>query len=142
MQDKANKLYNVDNIEFLRTLPDNSVSSLISDVPYALCDIDALKMIKEDADNKGDFMGRSWFLPTVDFLKECNRVLKDGAFFVTTFSPRADLQCVFSYRLLEAGFDINFTPLLMVPLQAGFQRQQIFQRCQRSAEYTNGGCWK
>jgi DNA modification methylase len=48
MQDKANKLYNIDNIEFLRTLPDNSVSSLISDVPYALCDIDALKMIKED----------------------------------------------------------------------------------------------
>ena len=127
MQDKANKLYNIDNIEFLRTLPDNSVSSLISDVPYALCDIDALKMIKEDADNKGDFMNKKWFLPTVDFLKECNRVLKDGAFFVTTFSPRADLQCVFSYRLLEAGFDINFTPLLYA-FASGFPKAADFSK--------------
>jgi hypothetical protein len=143
MQDKANKLYNIDNIEFLRTLPDNSVSSLISDVPYALCDIDALKMIKEDADNKGDFMNKKWFLPTVDFLKECNRVLKDGAFFVTTFSPRADLQCVFSYRLLEAGFDINFTPILWC-FASGFPKaadfSKIWQRRQNIAEREVG--WK
>jgi hypothetical protein len=84
-------------------------------------------MIKEDADNKGDFMNKKWFLPTVDFLKECNRVLKDGAFFVTTFSPRADLQCVFSYRLLEAGFDINFTPLLYA-FASGFPKAADFSK--------------
>jgi hypothetical protein len=81
--------------------------------------------------NKSDFMGRSWKMPTVDFLKECNRVLKDGAFFVTTFSPRADLQCVFSYRLLEAGFDINFTPILWCTAQ-GFPKASDFSKiCQR-----------
>ena len=127
MQDKANKLYNVDNIEFLRTLPDKSISACISDVPYALCDIDALKMIKEDMQNKSDFMGRSWKMPTIPFLKECNRVLKDGAFFVTTFSPRADLQCVFSYRLLEAGFDINFTPILWC-FASGFPKASDYSK--------------
>lgn len=131
MKNKTNKLYNIDNIEFLKTLPDNSISSCISDVPYALCDIDALKMIKEDADNKGDFMGKKWILPTVDFLKECNRVLKDGAFFITSFSPRQDLQCVFSYRLLEAGFDINFTPILWAFCQ-GFPKASDYAKiCQR-----------
>jgi DNA modification methylase len=75
MQDKANKLYNVDNIEFLRTLPDNSVSSIITDCPYGLQDIDALKLIKENTNNTRGFMNKAWdCLPTVDFLKECNRV--------------------------------------------------------------------
>jgi hypothetical protein len=127
MQDKTNKLYNIDNIEFLRTLEDNSISACISDVPYALCDIDALKMIKEGTDNQGDFMNKKWILPTVDFLKECNRVLKDGAFFITTFSPRQDLQCVFSYRLLEAGFDINFTPILWC-FNTGFPKASDYQK--------------
>ena len=131
MQEKANRLYNIDNIEFLRTLPDNSIDNICTDVPYALCDIDALKMIKEDADNKGDFMNKKWILPTVDFLKECNRVLKDGAFFITTFSPRQDLQCVFSYRLLEAGFDINFTPILWC-FASGFPKASDYAKiCQR-----------
>jgi hypothetical protein len=57
--------------------------------------------------------------------------LKDGAFFVTTFSPRADLQCVFSYRLLEAGFDINFTPILWC-FASGFPKAADFSKmCQR-----------
>ncbi len=58
MQDKTNKLYNIDNIEFLRTLEDKSAGAIVSDVPYSLCDIDALKMIKEGTDNKGDFMNK------------------------------------------------------------------------------------
>ena len=127
MQDKVNKLYNIDNIEFLKTLADKSAGAIVSDVPYALCDIDALKMIKEGTDNKGDFMNKKWTLPTIPFLKECNRVLKDGAFFITTFSPRQDLQCVFSYRLLEAGFDINFTPILWCQVQ-GFPKASDYQK--------------
>lgn len=59
MEDKINKLYNIDNIEFLKTLEDSSVDSLITDPPYALCEIDALAMIKEDIDNKSDFMGKT-----------------------------------------------------------------------------------
>lgn len=71
------------------------------------------------------YNSQKWLLPTVDFLKECHRVLKDGAFFVTTFSPRQDLQCVFSYRLLEAGFDINFTPILWC-FASGFPKAMDF----------------
>jgi hypothetical protein len=132
MQDKSNKLYNVDNIEFLRTLPDKSTGAIVSDVPYGLQDIDALKLIKENTNNTRGFMNKAWdVIPTVDFLKECNRVLKDGAFFITTFSPRQDLQCVFSYRLLEAGFDINFTPLLWAFCQ-GFPKASDYAKiCQR-----------
>jgi len=93
-----------------------------------LQDIDALKLIKENTNNTRGFMNKAWdCLPTVDFLKECNRVLKDGAFFVTTFSPRQDLQCVFSYRLLEAGFDINFTPILWC-FASGFPKASDFSK--------------
>jgi DNA modification methylase len=128
MVKKGNKLYNTDNIEFLRTLEDNSISSCISDVPYGLQDIDGLKLIKENANNTRGFMNKAWdCLPTVDFLKECNRVLKDGAFFITTFSPRQDLQCVFSYRLLEAGFDINFTPILWC-FASGFPKASDYSK--------------
>jgi hypothetical protein len=132
MHDKTNKLYNIDNIEFLKTLADNAVSALITDCPYGLQDIDALKLIKENTNNTRGFMGKAWdCLPTVDFLKECNRVLKDGAFFITTFSPRQDLQCVFSYRLLEAGFDINFTPILWC-FASGFPKASDYAKiCQR-----------
>ena len=128
MHNKANRLYNIDNIEFLRTLEDNSTSAIVSDVPYGLQDIDALKLIKENTNNTRGFMNKAWdVIPTVDFLKECNRVLKDGAFFVTTFSPRQDLQCVFSYRLLEAGFDINFTPILWC-FASGFPKAADFSK--------------
>ena len=144
MQDRVNKLYNIDNIEFLRTLPDNSISSCISDVPYALCDIDALAMIKEGTDNSGDFMGKKWILPTIPLLKECNRVLKDGAFFITTFSPRQGLQCVLFTRLLEAGFDINFTPISWCTAQ-GFPKASDYQKCatkrgatEQTSEYLDG----
>jgi hypothetical protein len=145
MHDKTNKLYNIDNIEFLKTLADNAVSALITDCPYGLQDIDALKLIKENTNNTRGFMGKAWdCLPTVDFLKECNRVLKDGAFFITTFSPRQDLQCVFSYRLLEAGFDINFTPILWC-FQTGFPKASDYQKgatkrgaTEQTSEYLDG----
>ena len=58
MQNKVNKLYNIDNIEFLRTLEDNSVDSLITDFPYGLQDIDALKLMQENTNNTRGFMGK------------------------------------------------------------------------------------
>lgn len=58
MQNTINQIYNVDNIEFLNTLGTCSVDNICTDVPYALCDIDALKMIKEGVNNRGDFMNK------------------------------------------------------------------------------------
>lgn len=128
MKDKINKIYNTDNIEYLKSLPDCSISSIITDVPYALCDIDPLAMIKENTNNTRGFMGKTWDkLPTIEFLKECNRVLKDGAFFITTFSPREGLKSVFITRALEAGFDVDFTPILWA-FASGFPKSADYSK--------------
>jgi site-specific DNA-methyltransferase (adenine-specific) len=101
-----------DNIELLQGLKDNSVSGIVTDIPYALDKIDAKAMIYQDANNTKGFMGKAWdTLPTKDFLSECLRVLKDGSWFVTTFIPRLDLQTVFVARLIEVGFDCSYTPI-------------------------------
>lgn len=112
MKEKVNKIYNGNNIDVLKNFNDNSFCQIITDIPYALSDINPLDMIKEDVNNKSGFMGKSWdVLPTVEMLKEFYRVLKAGGFFVTTFTPRQDLQTVFIYRLMEAGFDVSFSPI-------------------------------
>ena len=112
MQEKINKIYNGSNLDVLKTFNDNSIDALISDYPYALSDIDPLKMIKEDVNNKSGFMGKIWdCMPTVEMLKEFYRVLKTGGFCITTFTPRQDLQTVLLYRLMEAGFDVNYSPI-------------------------------
>lgn len=122
-----NKIHNCNNMDLLKTMPDNYVDALITDIPYALCEIDALKMIKDGIDNKGDFMGKKWLLPTTEMLTEFNRVLKDGGFFVTTFTARQDLQCVLQYRLLEAGFDISFSSIIW-NYQTGFPKAANFSK--------------
>lgn len=43
-----NKIINDNNLNYIKTLKDNSIDSIITDIPYALSNIDALKMIKED----------------------------------------------------------------------------------------------
>lgn len=44
-------------------------------------------------------------------LSECYRVLKEGSFFVTTFTARQDLNAVFLTRLMQAGFNASFAPM-------------------------------
>ena len=58
MQEKVNKIYNANNLDILRTLPDNSVDALITDFPYGLQDIDALKLMQENTNNTRGFMGK------------------------------------------------------------------------------------
>jgi 16S rRNA G966 N2-methylase RsmD len=110
--ENINSIINGNNLTVLKNTPDNSIDSIITDIPYGLQDINALELIKENKNNTRGFMGKEWdVLPTIEMLKEFYRVLKTGSFFVTTFSPRQDLQTVLCYRLLEAGFNINFSPL-------------------------------
>ena len=123
-----NKIHNCNNMELLKTMPDNYVENIITDVPYGLQDIDALKLIKENANNTRGFMNSQWdVLPTSEMLTEFNRVLKDGGFFVTTFTARQDLQCVLQYRLLEAGFDISFSSIIW-NYQTGFPKAANFSK--------------
>lgn len=110
MNNKINKIYNGNNIEVLKDFEDNSIDSIITDFPYGLQDVDALKLIKEGGNNVSGFLGKKWdCLPSIEMLSEFLRVLKTGGWLITTFTPRQDLQCVLQYRLLEAGFDISFS---------------------------------
>ncbi len=114
MQDKINKVFNVNNIEFLKTLPENSIDLLCTDVPYGLHDgkLSALEMIFEGKNNTKGFCNKEWdVLPTIEMLSECYRVLKEGSFFVTTFTARQDLNAVFLTRLMQAGFNASFAPM-------------------------------
>jgi len=110
MNNKINKIYNGNNIEILKDFQNNSFDSIITDFPYGLQDVDALKLIKEGGNNASGFLGKEWdCLPSIEMLSEFLRVLKTGGWLITTFTPRQDLQCVLQYRLLEAGFDISFS---------------------------------
>ena len=106
-------IINNDNLRELKSKDSNSIDLILTDIPYGLDDVDALDLIQNNTKNntKG-FMGKAWdCLPTIDTLTEFNRVLKEGGWFITTFIPRQDLQTVLYYRLLEAGFDISFSPI-------------------------------
>ena len=56
-------IYNGNCLDVLKDLPDNSITSIITDPPYAL-----------------EFMGKGWdkVLPSVDIWQECLRVIKPG----------------------------------------------------------------
>jgi DNA modification methylase len=128
MQQKVNKIYNGSNIDVLQGFQDNSCDAIISDYPYGLSDIDPLKMIKEDVNNKAGFMNSLWdCMPTVEMLKEFYRVLKTGGFCITTFTPRQDLQTVLLYRLMEAGFDVSFSPIYYA-YKSGFPKASNYSK--------------
>lgn len=87
-----------DCLEKLKDLPSDSVDLIASDPPYGLV-----------------FMGKAWdVLPSIEILKECQRVLKSGAFAFWLMTPRQDSQAEFIMRLKQAGFVIGFTPIYWV----------------------------
>ena len=136
MNDFTNKIIQGNNLDILSLFSNNSIDNFITDVPYALCDINGLDMIKNNSNNSGDFMNKKWLLPTVEMLKEFYRVLKTGGFFVTTFTPRQDLQTVFIYRLMEAGFDVSFSPIYWAYKQ-GFPKASNYSKVMQKQGYNN-----
>lgn len=120
MQDKVNKIYNGNNIDVLKNFEDNSCDTLISDFPYAL-----------------SFMNAKWdTMPRLEMLKEFYRVLKAGAFLVTTFTPRLDLQSELCMLLKEAGFDVSFSPLYFC-YKSGFPKASNYAKVIRKQGYDN-----
>jgi site-specific DNA-methyltransferase (adenine-specific) len=63
MENLINKIHCGDCLEFMKTLPENSIDSIVTDPPYEL-----------------GFMGKSWdksgIAYNTDMRKECLRVLK------------------------------------------------------------------
>ena len=120
---EVNKIYNMDVLEGLKNLEENSVDSIVSDPPYQLSAING----SEGEKTKG-FLGKEWdILPKVDVLKECLRVLKPGSFALWLMTPRQDSQMEFILRLKEAGFVISFSPVYWT-YGTGFPKSENISR--------------
>ena len=87
---KQFKLYQGDNMESLRKLPDNSIDSVVTDPPYGL-----------------SFMGKKWDydVPSVEFWKEVYRVLKPGGHILSFGGTRTYHRMV--VNLEDGGFEIR-----------------------------------
>lgn len=79
-----------DCLEVLRTLPDNSVDSIVTDPPYGL-----------------SFMGKKWDydVPASEVWAECLRVLKPGGHLLAFAGTRT--QHRMAVRIEDAGFEIR-----------------------------------
>ena len=90
--DFMNKVINGDCIEVLKTMPDNSVDSVITDPPYEL-----------------GFMGKTWdntgVAYNVDMWKEVLRVLKPGGYLLSFGGTRTYHRMACAIE--DSGFEIR-----------------------------------
>lgn len=89
---EINKIYNGECIETLKTLPDNSIDSIVTDPPYEL-----------------GFMGKAWdntgIAYNVEVWKECLRVLKPGGHLLSFGGTRTYHRMAVAIE--DAGFEIR-----------------------------------
>ena len=83
-------LHQGDCLDILRTIPDNSIDSVVTDPPYGL-----------------SFMGKRWDydVPSVNIWAECLRVLKPGGHLLAFAGTRT--QHRMAVRIEDAGFEIR-----------------------------------
>lgn len=83
-------IYHGNCLDVLKTLPDNSVDSVVTDPPYGL-----------------SFMGKKWDydVPSVEIWKECLRVLKPGGHLLAFAGTRT--QHRMATNIEDAGFEIR-----------------------------------
>jgi len=102
------------NIELLKSLPDNSIDAVVTDPPYGLGKEPIAEQLMKDWIEKGyhevkggGFMGKEWdaFVPQPIFWKEVFRVVKHGGHVVSFFGTRTYDWGVMAMRF--AGFEIR-----------------------------------
>lgn len=104
----VNLVIHGDCLDVLRTLPDESVDSIVSDPPYGLGQKeptaeDLIAYLLGAELKTGDFMNKPWDLPPVAVWKECFRVLKPGGHLLAFAGTRTfDLM---SMGIRMAGFE-------------------------------------
>ena len=97
----------------LSCLPDSSVDSIVSDVPYGLGTREPrlpellAYLGGEELDTGGDFMKKRWSVPSVGIWKECLRVLKPGG-HVLAFGGTRTFDLI-ALGLRAAGFQFRDT---------------------------------
>lgn len=114
MEKLLNTFHLSDNINFIKSLPDNSIDAIITDSPYGFGkEPDPVKTITDwiekgftEVKGKG-FMGKSWdaFVPQPALWKECYRVLKPGGYLLSFFGTRTYDWGTMAIRF--AGFEIR-----------------------------------
>ncbi len=84
------KIIHANNIDYLRTLKDNSVDSVVTDPPYGI-----------------SFMGKKWDydVPSVELWQEVFRVLKPGGHMLVACGTRT--QHRMAVNIEDAGFEIR-----------------------------------
>jgi len=105
---------NGNNIDILKTYPDNYFDAVVTDPPYGLGkEPNAAELMKDWIDNGyhevsgSGFMGKEWdaFVPQPIFWKEVFRVLKHGGHVLSFFGTRTYDWGVMSIRF--AGFEVR-----------------------------------
>lgn len=108
------KILTGDNIELLKSYPDNYFDSIITDSPYGLGKEPKAHEVLFNWISDGyhevkgnGFMGKKWdaFVPQPIFWKECYRVLKPGGYCLSFFGTRTYDWGVMAMRL--AGFEVR-----------------------------------
>lgn len=108
------KLYLSECLPVLKSLPDNSVDSIVTDPPYGLSKqpdmIEVMRhwMAGDDYQHTGGgFMGKAWdsFVPGPSVWRECMRVLKPGGYLLAFSGSRTYDLMALAVRL--AGFEIR-----------------------------------
>jgi DNA modification methylase len=105
---------NGNNIDILKTYPDNYFDAVVTDPPYGLGkEPNAAELMKDWIENGyhevsgSGFMGKEWdaFVPQPVFWKEVFRVLKNGGHVLSFFGTRTYDWGVMSMRF--AGFEVR-----------------------------------
>src|SRR4030042_362583 len=87
---ELNKLYNMNCLDGMKEIPDNSIDSIVTDPPYGI-----------------SFMGKKWDydVPKVNIWKECSRILKPGGHLLCFAGTRT--QHRMAVNIEDAGFEIR-----------------------------------
>jgi site-specific DNA-methyltransferase (adenine-specific) len=107
-------IYVGNNLDFLKSLPDNTIDAVVTDPPYGLGkEPNPMEVLKawiagEEFHAKGGgFMGHEWdsFVPNPSVWRECFRVLKPGGHLLSFGGTRTYDWIVLGVRL--AGFEVR-----------------------------------
>jgi DNA modification methylase len=117
-----NQLHLGDCLEVLKTLPENSVDSIVTDPPYGLS-----AAPNSGKKSTGGFMGKKWDydVPSVEIWKECLRVLKPGGYLLAFAGTRT--QHRMAVRIEDAGFEIR--DMLAWVFGSGFPKSMDIGKC-------------
>jgi len=118
-------------LDVMKKIPDNYISSMITDPPYGLGkEPNVLEMLrcwseeKEYKQGGSGFMGKKWdsFVPGPVYWKECYRVLKPGAHALVFGGTRTQDLVTLALRL--AGFEIR--DVIMYLFGSGMPKCQVW----------------